>query len=423
MTLPLINDPSSLILRKRRAVGESLWGMLLCIVIVPADADTGDWRTSWDATLYGYASHMALRDGSVLNPANRIAALPQRSDTAELRMNARAENDTLRFTARGIANVREQRNGLGAQSVRDGYLSQWQLRMRAAEGFNIAVGRDVLNWGAAQFRSPSSPYYFDSGRGDPMRELTGMDAIKLSWTPGRQHSLQLVHVVSAGDGQAQSSVWRDSWLAKFDQRYDEWAYGLALAGAPHQPAFYGVHGQWTVSDATMLYGEWSSSALRDALLSPADPMQPFAVQPESPRRSTYLLGTAYTLENGQTLHAEYLHDGHGYTEAQEESYFARAAISPALAGMALGYAPRLLGRDYLHLVWHSNMMDSEYYWRAMFTRNLTDGSNEIGGYAEKTLNPHLSAFAALVLNGGVARQEMSALFTRSATLGVKVALP
>jgi hypothetical protein len=359
----------------------------------------------------------------VLNPGNRIARIAQRSDSAELRMNAKAERDSVRFTMRAIGNIREQRNGFDTRSVRDAYLSQWQLRVLAAEGFNVAIGRDVLNWGAAQFRSPSSPYYFDSGRSDPMRELTGMDSVKLSWTPDRQHSLQLVRIARAGDEQAQSSVWRDSWLAKFDQRDDEWAYGLVLASTPHQSAFYGVHGQWTMSDAALLYGELSSSVQRDALSSPELPAQPFTVQAVSPRRSTYLLGTAYTLENGQTLHAEYLHDGHGYTAAQEECYFARAAISPALAGMALGYAPRLLGRDYVHLVWQSNMMESEYYWRAMFTRNLTDGSNELGGYAEKTLNPRLSAFAALLLNGGAARQEMSALFTRSATLGVKVALP
>ncbi len=397
--------------------------LCLLTVLSPTCTFATDWRTSWDATLYGYASHLALRDDSVLNPGNRIARIAQRSDSAELRMNAKAERDSVRFTMRAIGNIREQRNGFDTRSVREAYLSQWQLRVLAAEGFNIAIGRDVLNWGAAQFRSPSSPYYFDSGRSDPMRELTGMDSVKLSWTPDRQHSLQLVRIARAGDEQAQSSVWRDSWLAKFDQRDDEWAYGLVLASAPHLSAFYGAHGQWTMSDAAMLYGEFSSSAQQPGLSSPESLAQPFTVQAVSPRRSVFLFGAAYTFENGQTLHAEYLHDGQGYTAAQEESYFARAAISPALAGTALGYAPRLLGRDYVHLVWQSNMMESEYYWRAMFTRNLTDGSNEIGGYAEKTLNPRLSAFAALVLNGGAARQEMSALFTRSATLGVKVALP
>ena len=68
-------------------------------------------------------------------------------------------------------------------------------------------------------------------------------------------------------------------------------------------------------------------------------------------------------------------------------------------------------------------MDSDGYWRVMYTHNVTDGGNELAAYGETTLNPHLSAFATLLWNGGSARQELSALFTRSATLGLKVALP
>jgi hypothetical protein len=235
--------------------------------------------------------------------------------------------------------------------------------------------------------------------------------------------VQLVRIARAGDEQAQSTVWRDNWLAKFDQRDDDWAYGLAVASAPHQSAFYGAHGQWTLSDAAMLYGEWSSSVQRDALLSPADPALPFAVQAVSPRRSAALFGTSYTFDSGYTLNAEYLHDGHGYTAAQASAYFTRAAGSPVLAGMALGLAPRLLGRDYLHLVWQSNLMDSDGYWRAMYTNNLSDHGGSLGVYAERVLNAHVSAFAIALYNLGNARQESTTLFTRSATLGVKIALP
>jgi hypothetical protein len=59
----------------------------------------------------------------------------------------------------------------------------------------------------------------------------------------------------------------------------------------------------------------------------------------------------------------------------------------------------------------------------MYTRNVTDGGNELAAYGERTVNPHLSVFATLLWNGGGARREFSALFTRSATLGLKVALP
>ena len=385
-----------------------------------ATAAESDWRTSWDGTLYGYANSTRLRADSVLNPGNLVAGLPQRSDTAELRLNLKAENETVRLTARPIALLRETRNVFGTQQRNEGYFSLWQVRVRAAEGWNVAAGRDVLNWGAGQFRSPSSPFYFDNGRTDPLRELVGMDVLKLSWTPDMRSSINLARIVRSGYGAMQPDVWRESWLAKFDQRGHEWAYGVVAVKAPHLPAFYGAHGQVTMSDALMLYGEAGSSARAFALQSPADVMQPFTVQAPSSRSTTALAGVAYTFEGGWSLNAEYLHEGHGYTSAQESAYFQRAV---ALPGMALGLAPRLLGRDYLHLVWQSNLMSELGYWRLMYTRNLTDGGNELAGYGERVLAGQLSAYLLAVLPQGNARQEFSALFQRSVTVGLKFALP
>ncbi len=388
-----------------------------------AMASAEEWRTTWDGTLYGYVNSTSLRGDSVLNPGNEIAHLAQRSDVAEARFNFKAENEVVRLTARPIASVRELSNTSGTQLRHEGYFSQWQLRVRVAEGWNVAAGREVMNWGAAQFRSPSSPFYFDNGRSDPLRELSGVDAFKVVWTPDMRRSATLARIVRSGYGAAQPDRWRDSWLVKLDQRGDEWAYGVVAVKAPQLPAFYGAHAQRTMSDTLLLYGELGSSSRSSALLSPADAAQPFIVQTVSSRRTTALAGASYTFEDGKSLAAEYLHEAHGYTAADEDAFFTRAAASPLLAAQALGYAPRLLGRDYLHVAWQSNLMDSDGYWRVMYTRNVTDGGNELAAYGERTVNPHLSVFATLLWNGGGARREFSALFTRSATLGLKVALP
>jgi hypothetical protein len=335
-------------------------------------------------------------------------------------MNFKAENETVRLTARPIASIRESHSTFGSDQHGESYFSQWQVRLRAAEAWNIAGGRDVLNWGPAQFRSPSSPFYFDNGRRDPMRELVGMDSVKLSWTPDMQSSASLVRIIGAGYGTAKPDPWRDSWLAKFDQRGNDWAYGLAIAKAPDRTPFFGAHGQITLTDSVMVYGEAGSSTLTSQLLSSADVAQPFTVQATSPRRTTALAGLSYTFDDGKSLAAEYLHDGHGYTRAQENAYFQRAVSQP---GLALGLRPRLLGRDYLHLVWQSNMMDERGFWRLMYTRNLTDRSSEVAAYGEAVVNNRISAFLLAVLPQGNARQEFSALSRRSITLGLKIALP
>ncbi|MFT3847105.1 MAG: hypothetical protein QM739_00050 [Propionivibrio sp.] len=281
----------------------------------PADSsETNSWRSSWDGTLYGYASATRLQPDSVLNPDNQLARLADRSATTELRLNLKTENESLRLTARPIllaqtAHVPHD----GAANEDDAYLSQWQVRLRATETWNVALGRDVLNWGPAQFRSPSSPYYFDNGRSDPMRELSGMDSVKVSWTPDRQGTLTLAYVAASGHDTPEDDPWQNSWLIKLDRRGDEWAYGLIAADAPDRSAFYGAFGQFTLSDAVMLYGEIGSSSVAPDLESPADPARPFAARKNSPRETAALIGASYTFEDGTSLAGELLHDGHGYS--------------------------------------------------------------------------------------------------------------
>ncbi len=395
---------------------------LLFMASSTVHAEESNWNTSWDGTLYGYANATTLRSDSVLNPNNQIANLPKRSDTAELRLNLKAENEVARFTVRPILLTRQLRGGASDSQKNDGYLSQWQVRVSASEELNVAAGREVLNWGPAQFRSPSSPFYFDNGRSDPMRELIGMDTVKVTWTPDMQSSFTLARVVGAGRVAPVSDEWRNTWLLKADQRGDGYAVGVVAAKAALNAAFYGAHGQYSVGDETLLYAEMGSSEQPSALQSPADVALPFSVLAASPRRNTVLMGATYTLLDGQSLTAEYLHDDHGYTTAQEAAYFSRAASSPALAGQALGMAPRLLGRDYVHLVWQSNLMESEGYCRFMYTRSLTDAGQELGAYSEATLHERVSAFFTTAVTSGTPRQEASSLFSRSITLGVKVAL-
>lgn len=408
-------------------------GLLLSLAQAQASEPLENaWRTSWDGTLYGYAVSQHLNSNSVLNPGNAIARLGERSEVAELRANLKAENETLRLTARPIVSVRATHNAFGTEQESDAYFSQWQLRAGVAEGWNVAGGRDVLNWGPAQFRSPSSPFYFDNGRSDPMSELVGMDSLKASWTPNRQTGLSLVRVFRTGEGSDRPAGWQDpwrnSWLAKLDHRGDDWAVGAVVAKAADRPAFYGAHGQLTLNDALMLYGEIGSSVLARSLRATSDPTQAFTVLANSPRRTTALAGASWTFENGQSLAAEYLHDGHGYTRAQERAYFQRAASEPAnaaanTAAIALALRPRLLGRDYVHFVWQSNLMDEGGFWRLMYTRNLTDHGQEISAYGETTLTTRISAYVMAVLPHGHGDQEAAALIDRRLTLGVKIALP
>jgi len=398
------------------------------ITIAPACAEEGGWDGSWDGVVYAYPTSTELRSDSLLNPNNQIARLSQHNQTAEARFNFKAENDNLRLTLRPIMLWQRNSNAFGEQIQSETYVSQGQLRCRMAEEWNVAAGREVMNWGPAQFRSPSNPFYFDNGRSNPIRELSGLDAVKLSWTPDTHNSINLGYIGSSGHYDGATDIWRDTWLFRATKRGEKWAGGLAFAKKSGQEAFAGLDIQFTWNDALLLYGEAGSSTRLNALQSSVDGTQPFSVDAESSRHLNELIGGTYTLDSGQSLSAEYLHQGHGFTASEEAAYFDRVAnatlpAGAATLGMALANAPPLLGRDYLHLVWQNNMLESDGYWRLMVTHSLTDGGSQISGYGEVTLSRRVSGFVLAVLPLGNERQEFSSLIGSMATAGVKVALP
>jgi hypothetical protein len=406
-----------------------LWPCLLG-VSASALADEMAWRGSRDIALHATATAARLQADSALNPGNALARLGENSLGAEARINLKLESEVMglpiKLSLRPILSSRRTDDGASTASENDAYLSQWQLRAALTDTVSLSLGREVMNWGPAQFRSPSSPFYFDNGRANPSRELSGVDAAKLAWSPDANTFLSLAWVEDSGlseNAATAGDAWQRTWLAKGELRGDDWTGGLILARAAGRKPFYGAYAQWTLDEAWLLYGEASSATRADALALPADPAPPFVVQAESARHGITLLGATRTFENGQSLSLEYLHNGHGYSSAEAAAYFSRAAANPAVAALALVNRPPLLGRNYLHLVWQSNQLEDGDYWRAMWSRNLDDAGNEWAGYYDHPLNRHLSLYALGVVNSGGPRREFAALIERSLSIGLRLALP
>ena len=393
---------------------------LLCLSLEIRAAED-EWKTSWDAVLYAYPEILALTHDSVLNPNNSLTNLAEFSATGEARLNLHLETERFSLALRPILSINQADSG--AETHQQDYLSQWQARVAVTEHWAASVGRELMNWGPAQFRSPSSPFYFDNGRSNPLLELSGMDTAQLVWTPDLNHSLNFAYIQDSGHLAGKPDYWRDTLLVKDELRGDDWAIGLALAKQLRRSLFVGAYAQQTISDAWLAYGEIASATRTDALLSPADNSQPFSIMAQSPRQETGLIGATRTLENGQSLTFEYLYDGHGYTDAESSAYFARAASSLSAAALALSYAPPLLNRHYANFIWQNNILDGEYYWRLMLSRNLDDGSFNLIGYTEYSLSSRLSLFAMGVYNTGGSNREFAALTEYSLTLGSRLALP
>lgn len=406
--------------------------VLACAFSNPDAAHGGESYTfDWSSQIYGYGAFYALQRHSVLNPDNAVAGLSKWVANAEARFNLDLKTDLLKVHLRPILLLQGLDPQLDQPNGNQIYLSQGTLRFSPSQTTLLSVGRELLTWGPSQFRSPSNPFYFNSARNDPNRQLSGVDVARVIWTPNQAFSLWAGWVADSGHKASDPDPWADTWALKLDFREYDWSAGLALAKARDRDLFVGLDAQWTLSDAWLLYAEMSSSTRSNALASPSDPTQPFRVEKQSPRHTSALLGAALTLENGQTFNLEYLYYEPGYTKDQESAYFARATsatlsalpLRDQLLGATLTMAPPLLGQHYLYLVWQNNVLSNDPYWRFMVARNLADTSNQFAAYVEYPLTERLVLYGLGVLNTGGPKREMEDLLSSALTLGIRMALP
>lgn len=286
-------------------------------------------------------------------------------------------------------------------------LSQGFVRWQQ-DRHTLVAGRERWTWGPANYRSPSHPFYFDAGRTDPLALTPGADLVRMTVDGlAADPSLRLTTaVVSAGhsatDGsRAPAGAANRLLVAKLDQTGDQHLASLILAlpaggtahrgtvaGSPasgsagtgtgngntpagQRSAFLGGFIQFTPDDAWLLYAEAGAAS------RPLD----------AGHRRAALLGASYTREGGDSLLIEWLQrDGR---------------------------------RQHLWAGWHGNPQETRLQWRAELSLNTVDGSGQALLYAERTLAPRLSAFAAASRQWGGPGREYGGPLRSQLTAGLK----
>ncbi|MGE5384747.1 MAG: hypothetical protein ACM3SV_02550 [Betaproteobacteria bacterium] len=404
--------------------------LALATALWASPAAAGDARVSANLESWTYVSGQARNDQSPFNPQNRVAGLPSAQWSQEIRFNLRFALEDSEFVLRPRLLQQHDIGRPGDPDHGDAYLSQGFVRHRLGPAWTLTAGRELLTWGPANFRSPSNPLYFDADKTNPLREVSGVDLVRIGVTQG-PWSATLAHVVSDAH-LADNHVRRPLTLAKLDWRGEESLVGVIAATPMYDAPFLGAFAQATLDEAWLVYGEFGNGRRGQALTANASAFgPPFVVEHPAPRRTTLLLGASYTLENGQSVSFEGLHDGHGFDREASRRYFARAnAVAAAYRaapdplalrslGQALGQSPALLGRDYLALMWQSNPQESGQFWRLTWVADLTDRSHQLTAYYEKNLARQWSAFAAINLMRGPADSEATRLLRQTLTVGVK----
>lgn len=404
------------------------------------------WKFGARHTLLVYLTQQAAETRGPYNEGNRLARIPDQLADAEWREDWRLDAGPCdaRLDLRLVAQqALRADDGIDRSLMRDGYVRIGGVGCRFGDGFEARLGRDVLQWGNATFRSPSNPFFVDTGKTHPIRELLGKDLLQLGWRSASGLSVSAVHHFgNARRDDTSPGPFHATSALRIDQ-VDPTQSLSAIASVRDDGRWrLGGYLTRTVSDAWLLYGDASVQRGGDGLYPLADAAAPAGWR-FGPRGSgehallgAALLGAAYTFESGWSLTGEMLVNNEGYDAGERDRareaaragntlWSSGTALAPAGAGV-LGDAlqPRLsvVGRRYVFL----QLLRTEWKNRAdlalRVAHNVDDGSSQVSGSLTWFIGERTQLLWFGALNHGARDAEFSRLFRYSTLLGLRFAL-
>jgi hypothetical protein len=356
----------------------------------------------------------------------------------------------------------------------DIYVNEWLVSYRLHENWFVSYGRENLQWGPSYLLSPSNPFFRDNGQSNLRQEVRGMDFVRSVWVMNPAWTLSLIDNVGEGaqtfqhgfeptnankaeytafqkyasliDSYAESENDRYAFEPTYAIKIDYTAfqkYASLISSYTEKDRFHlGGFGGWTVSDGLMLYTEGSLSMGTNALYPRKIQIQPFdrefirtlaAKEDSTGLEPIYLLGGSYTFESGQTVVAEYVFNGTGYSRQEAESYYYYRRVASQfydfpyplgdLSKLALLHTLdpklRLLRQNYIMLQYMQSQIWEKLNLFIRYTINLDDTSSQLISNLGYDLGNHTQLFLNGNQNIGNTETEFGSLYQYAVTLGIE----
>jgi hypothetical protein len=313
--------------------------LLLCAVLVmtPAVAlaveqappgTSGGFSSNVRALLFTDAQYPAH---SSQNPDNAFLHLYRYSGTVELRPDLFYDSPVVSamFKPRLTSSSFWWEDGI-AKGERDNltraFVNEWLVQAKPLSSLFVSFGKEKLLWGPSFLASPSNILFKDTEKINPETEVEGKYLARVMYLPSAAVTItglsetQRDDTLSLGNDNPVRAVKAD-WVGS--------NAALSLIGYFKRDDRFrlGTYGQWTVSDAVLLYYDGIVSRGTDALYPAPDPANPlggtFTQRYEGSDRlfATTVVGGAYTFLSGSTLNLEFLYNGKGYSDADAVEYY------------------------------------------------------------------------------------------------------
>ncbi|MEW6489268.1 MAG: hypothetical protein AB1578_15295 [Thermodesulfobacteriota bacterium] len=384
------------------------------------------------ATLRLLGSHRYQRPAlGGLNPENRVLDLPRQVSEGEARLDLSLDLGPLYLTAKPRARLTREHRQDGpragdSDTDAEVLLLEGRAQARIWERGFVSFGRENLQWGPAQFVNPSNPFFADNGRDNPVREVPGMDFLRVLWLPTPSLTLSWIANTGRGEGELGGRSWHPSHALKLDYLGYEVSGGVLAHGGGGADGSLRGYGQWTASDAMLLYGEASVSR-RDRDDVSQEGTDPIDRQVDGDFALYSVLGAGYTLELGPTVSLEYAYNESGYDNAEAERFFDRAHAAAALVRAGLlelgpgdvAVPQQLLRRHYLFAQYLHTEIAGRLTVILRWAQNLEDRSGLGSTYLEWSLADRWRLFGFGAYGSGGNRDEFGSALRYLGSVGAE----
>ena len=407
----------------RSAARLRLWAALVALAPAASLAQGLSSRAEWLV----YDTRYAIDAASPFNPGNRLLQQDEAVASSELRPDLSWSDEALTL----VVKPRLRYDSSDNERRQRGWINEGYARWRLGEELTIGGGREVLLWGPAQFWNPSNPFYLNNGKTNAKRELPGKGFVRARWQADEAFSLAAIAQLDNGPddlGAERIDALQAHWVG------DEASAAAIVAALPGRSLQWRGWAQWTVDDASLLYGEaaWARRQVLTAQRA-ATSTGWQVLAGDDAYALDLVVGASYTWLNGWTLNAEYYRHGSGLSDGELADWErlaarsgaqlasgSRSGLAASQLAAALDPATNPLGRQQVG-VQLRNGSDETVSWNLRYSRNLADRSGQAVAQASIDLADRWQLWANLVVQHGGkagARGEYGRWLDSSAMLGI-----
>lgn len=314
--------------------------VLLCAALIAAplmaaagDHDGGGWQdaVSWNmrSLLFTGAQFPAP---STQNPDNAFLRLHRYSVEAGLRPDLFYDGEAVSavLKPRFTSSSRWWEDG-ASKGERDNltraFVNEWRVQAGTHGSLFLSFGKEKLLWGPSFLAGPSNILFKDTEKANPKTEVEGKYLARVIYLPNAAVTITALSQTQRDDALVQGND-HLARAVKVDWVGASAAVSVIGYSKRDDRFRFGSYGQWTASDALLLYYDGIVLKGTDALYPEPDPTDPlggaFAERYDGSGRvfTTAVAGGAYTFLSGSTASLEFLYNSQGYGDADAAAYYA-----------------------------------------------------------------------------------------------------